>query len=524
MQRRGANIVYRDRNNSTHNIIKSQARLPLNKGHPDLSDSFWNNLTLFATGVIAHSVDMRELHRHNIKSRVHENRNWSLPQQVRLPSIDVALSGIFPSMANAVTSGNMRISDVSQPSVSNNSGGHGTTTRQQSVPQARDVSSKQAWANDIISIRFKGVQSPSKNLSPAAESGSDGTLECVSEAIIKVRRPGKFASLKGGMVDRDVVFNPQRGEFCLRIRHEVGKPTLAALKTKVKAVDRFVNSLESMDRAKGTIQSDLVTLGEVVFSYGETSTSDATENAAAQLSAKRWRVSLDLSKDEIDIKLAKDNPHLKVVDLMQNLVNREGGIEALMVWLPKSLPAMMAVDSIITAWDETLAKGQGKVEFSMRTIDWMSVRFTLAGADGNLQHSSRRLTLDLRAQIRRGELWWLVSRCTTASGSPAPNDEFTTALKSVWSSKGDGWVGLITSAAARPDGGVVSMLTAINDAIKALVGTAIFGSNGDASSSTVVTTQNSNSQSMQSFTQPTTQQSQGSSKAGAHQQQVVILD
>ncbi|KAH7160210.1 mediator complex subunit MED14-domain-containing protein [Dactylonectria estremocensis] len=446
--------------------LRFQTRLPLNKGHPDLSDGFWNNLTLFSTGVIAQSVDMRELHRNHIKSRPHGGRNWSLPQQIKLPSIEIALSGIFPSMVFDSIERDTPQTTNAQATIAVENSDLASLIRPVS---GIGTSTKQPWANDVVTIKFKGVQSPAKVAAPLDDTKPENLLTCISNAIIKVRKPTKFAALKG-MVDRDVSYNPQKGEFCLCIRHSIGQPILSTLKSRVKAVDRFVNFLESMDKAKGTIQSESVTLREVTFSYAE-SVGNADDNT--NQAQNRWRVVLDLSNDDIDLKLEEGNPHLRVIDLMQSLVNSEGGIEALMVWLPVSLPALRAIESMDTVWAGLQAQQKGQVEFSVKTIDWMSIQYTLAGPEG----SQRHIVLELRMKVRRGEPWWHIWHIPSEN-DVWPDNDITTALKPIWDSRGEDWHGLASSAAARPSKGVVNMMMAVDDAIRPLAEAASSGGGG----------------------------------------------
>ncbi|KAH6895200.1 mediator complex subunit MED14-domain-containing protein [Thelonectria olida] len=428
-----------------------RAKLPLNKGYPDLSGSFWNKLTLFVTGMIAQAVDMRELHRHSIKSRPNHVRNWSMPQHVQLPSIEIALSGIFPSMVfDRVERGTTGIEELSTelgaeqlPSIVGTMTGH-------------NMSKRQPWANDIVTIQFKGVQTHAKS-SSSSQDGVTTPLTCTSDAIIKVRRPNRYTALKR-TVDRNVFYSPERGEFLLRMRHGVGEPILLQLKSRVQAVDRFVNFMESMDKAKETIQAEKVSLREVSFSYAEPVRNAGGDNPPAP---QRQGVTLNLSEKDIDIKLLQGNPHLRVVDLMRTLVNVEGGIEALMVWLPSSLPAMNVLQQIETAWGDIQAQRRGRVEFSMKNIDWWT--------GGPPKHQqARQVTLEVRIKVRRGEPWWHLWR--VASGADVvPEDEFTPLLKVLWETKGENWHGLGTGATARPNSGVVHMLRAIDGAMRSLV-------------------------------------------------------
>lgn len=421
-------------------VIKFQAKLPLSKGHPALSNEFWGNLTIFATGMIAQAVDMRELHRLRIKSRTNNSIDLALPQQIHLPSIQVALSAMFPSMAY----GSGAKSECRQP-----------------------------WANDIVTIRFKGVES------------NDDNLTCVSEAVLRVRKPSKFSALKG-TVDGNLSYNAKLGEFCLRVQHAVGEPVLALLKSRIQAIDRFVNFLEAMDKAKGSIVGELVTLKEIRFLY------------QASTDSKQWRITLDLSRDDIAIKIDRGNPHLRVVDLMQQLVNSDGGIGALMGWLPASLQALEAISSIETRWEDLQTKRVGQVQFAMKTLSWLSMQYTFPGPS-----ATKQISLQVRTKTRHGEAWWHV--CRSDDGAKAtPEDAYAMALKAVWNGRGEGWMGLATGAAARSESGIVAMLLAVDDAMRSVI-------TDDASTAATQSSANP------SFTQATTQ-SQNSAK------DVVILD
>lgn len=444
--------------NEANKGFRFHTKLPLNNGFPNLSDGFWNNLTFFTTGIIAQSVDMREFHQQRIKSRSSDKPNLSLPQQVRLPSIDVALSALFPAMVFD------KVKGKSEKSVDNDE------------PASRDdilsliqrasgatMAPQHAWAENIVTISFKSIQSLSK-VAPAdgvaEDSAQEKELICISDATLKVRKPSKFASLKD-LADRDISYNPQRGEFSLRIQRSVNMPILSALKSRVKAIDRFVNFLEAMDSAKGTIRTESVTLRRVAFYYGAKEPKDSTEQAErTQSSPKQWRMVLDLSKDDIEIGIDKGNPHLRVLDLMRRLANSDGGIGALMTWLPASVSALQAIDKMETEWESIQSAGKGRLEFSMKTIAWMSLGYSF-GAEPTI-----RMSLEVKMKPRRGEAWWHVWRSDANANS---DDAVSKALKPIWDGKGQQWFGLATGAAGRPNGGVVGMLLALDEAIRTAV-------------------------------------------------------
>ncbi|POR31632.1 Mediator of RNA polymerase II transcription subunit 14 [Tolypocladium paradoxum] len=452
----GINECLRNRD-ETNRAVKFKAQLPLNKGYPDQSEAFWTNLALFATGIITQSVDMRELHRHRIKSKSSDNVDVSLPQQVRLPSTEISLSALFPAMVSC------RSGDGADGGSSE--GDHMAENAELFSPMQKytgtALTPKQAWADDVVTINFKGIQSRSKS---ADEKREDGTrayeLICVSDAIIKVRRPANFEALKN-TVDRDVSYNPHRGEFSLRIRRRVGKPILDDLKSRIKAIDRFVNFFEALENVNGTITSEYATLKQVTFCYCEKHGQKGDNGLGETQTPKRWCVVLDLSKDDIDIEIEAGNPHLRVVDLMQRLVNSDGGIGALMAWLPASLPALRAIDEMESRWASLQAEKRGRLVFSMKTIAWMSIGYDITA-------TKKHVALEVRLRRRRGQAWWHVYR-SDAGANAAPEDEFGKALKPIWAAKGEDWLGLMTGAAGEPSSGVVGMLLAVDDAIRGAV-------------------------------------------------------
>lgn len=430
-----------------------------------MSGIFWDNLSLFAAGMITQSVDMRELHRRRIKSQSNGSIDLSLPQQVRMPSVEVALSAIFPTM--------MR--DDGEEGAAQNSGVVGAADDLQILALIRSKSgasssAKQPWAENMVAIRFKGVHSVSRRAETSEGHVTTHDLVCTSDAVIRVRRPAKFLALKG-MVDRDVSYNPQRGEFILQIQRSVTEPVFDILKSRIKAIDRFVNFLEAMERAKGSIISESITLKGVVFCYSAPPPSPSSDNEGAAAPAptpERWRVKMDLSKEDIDIHIEKGNPHLRVIDLARNLASTEGGIGLLMSWLPVSLPALKAIDQLDAQWDELSKKGQGRLNFSMKSLTWMNLKYTTFGTgSGSTGEKTKKKTisLDVRIRPRRGEGWWHAWR----SANDTPGDEFDKALKAVWDGKGNNWLGLATGAAAQANDGVMDMLLAIDQAIRGVV-------------------------------------------------------
>jgi mediator of RNA polymerase II transcription subunit 14 len=332
------------------------------------------------------------------------------------------------------------------------------------ITTAMSLSSKQPWANDFVALDFQGVQTPTHTSTDGNDTLSHALL-CVSTATISVRNPSKIKGLSG-KVDRDVSYDPAHGRFRLRMRHAVGVSILPLLKSRLQAIDRFVSFLQAFDDAHGTMTSHSATLNEVSCFYSDAAPTE-TEGNTDSAAAERWKVVMDLSGNEIQVRLEKDNPHLRVIDLITRLVNFDGGIRSLMIWLPSSLPALRAISEIESRWEEIQDRAQGNVEFSIRQLDWMGIRYNIHTTDGLGLKETKQLQLDCRLRLHKEEPWWHLCR----SDEVGTDDPFNTALQTIWNNKGEDWLGLSTGAAGKLSGGVGKMLDAVDEAVRAMVGT-----------------------------------------------------
>lgn len=490
--------------------LQSRSRLPLGKGHPDFSDTFWNNLTIFATGMITQSSNLRELHRLRIRNRGIEARNSAVPQQIRLPRTAVELSAFLPSMVYEKAEVPVWANE-SQSRTNGDAGGARPRTKRSTSGTA--IEPKQAWADNVIMINFQGVQLSAES---REETGGDGpTLICISEAVVRALQPQKFANLQG-MGGGDVSFNHDSGEFSLRMRHAAGVPMIAMLRARLRALDRFVTIIEAMRKVEGSIASESVTLREIVFSYREVDSGASEDTASGE--PQRWRVRLDLSREVVAVELESNSPHARMVDVIQRMVNQDGGIGVLLKWLPASLPAMRTLDKMENRWAELRQQDRGKLGIFMRTMSWAVLQYELAGG--------RLLRLDMSIKMRRNQAMWHL-RSSDHLADSSPEGGFDRILKPIWNSTGNGWQGLVTGAAANPHRGVVELLSAVDEAIQNLATSAAsfdsYSAHAAASITSVEAAAPQSQSTVPSSTQRTTQPTQWSG-TGDDVSQPLVLD
>lgn len=402
--------------------IKTYQSIPITSINPDFSVAFFTDLASMTTNAMSEITDITTLRGRKFPYTLRPAQNPYISSQLKMPALYVRTSSILPPPPHS------------------------------SGQKARRP--KEPWAGDYVQIMFRGVRDPA---GPAA--GPNRRLEAAREVTITVKDRSKFSLIKRGYVDRDVYYNPQSGQFRMHLRHPIDKSVMEFLSTRLKAIDRLVEFVASINGRANGVKCESVTLRKFVFTY---SAPGSDESAADG----RWRVTLDLARnEEVSISLEPNNPHKRVWDMLKRLVNSPVGLEQLPYWLQYTLPAYRAIDMIEDAWKGISNSIEGcSIEVNLRTIEWISVHFQLpTGANKPL----RALRLSIKAKDRKGGLWWHVERYPREGGQ----DEFDMALQPIFGggASSEGWEGLQTSAVANASGGgVEALLLKISDAVKAI--------------------------------------------------------
>lgn len=388
-----------------------------------LSDTFFQTLTVYVSGMISQITDLRELHSKRMAYTHRPSSNSSLPPQIKLPTIHVLLADML-----------------------------GPENGRVSAP----------WAKDFVPIVFRGLQNADD------QDGSDGKsvparrdarLRVIAEARLAVINKARFQHLKGSM-DHDVAFDSRSGQFILRVRVEMGTPLVDILGQRIRSLERLVDFVEAIRVAGKNVVAQSVTLREVVFTYHSTAETTATLPNAPQKPSQAWRVRVDLANPRgINISLDVGNPHLAVIDYLNEAAN-SASLPHLPSWLVTTLPMYTALRRIENNWDVASANGAGKAEVHFKHVNWATLSFMLRGKmDG-------AISFDIKVRSRKGRPNWEITR----SDRRGKNDSIDNILtQNVWSYQGDGFNGLTTSAAADMGTGIEKLLERIDRIFQTLV-------------------------------------------------------
>lgn len=407
--------------------IRTFTQLPMVSSELHFSGSFFHNLASYSAGIISQISNLRELHQRRLPHAVRPSQKSKTSAAIKMPTTYVRLSDMLPPR--------------------NGSGEPASTP----------------WAKEYIPINFLGA-SPSDHSYNKSGSGTPqfpGPAGTIAEARVAVTDRRRFQFLKGRL-DRSVSYDPGRGEFTFRLRADMCTPSITLLAARLRSLQRMIDFVDAVRRAGRGVVPESASLHQVVFTYGS---SAAEEAAGGPQEQRRWRVRLDLAKERaVDVILEKGNPHLRVADFLREVVNTPR-FDSLPAWLVFTLPLYQALDRLEDEWANVVANAEGGCYVLHKSMDWVTVRFALSGAN-------RRVNLNIRPRRRQGTLMWHVVRADSDPNAKSDNDEFNKALKQrVWTARGDGFTGVIKGALALPEHGIGNLLALISQTVLSMVGT-----------------------------------------------------
>ncbi|KAK6217710.1 Aromatic/aminoadipate aminotransferase 1 [Pestalotiopsis sp. IQ-011] len=406
--------------------IAAHAHIPLTIGSPVLNDTFFASLTIFSAAAISNLTDMTTLHQRRIKYKTDHKMVFTLPPNMKFPTIQVRLSDIL----------------AGQP-----------TEAVKSV----------TWAKDYVYIKFKRIENSPRARKQIEHSETQAQkqplLSVVVDARFQVADPAKFGLLMGN-VEQDVAYNARLGVFALQLRADLGSTLIDDLASRIHAIERLVDCVDAVRRSTSDFKCDTITLGQVIFTYSDAIGRTAANSAEANL--QRWKASLDLRSDRITMSLERGNPHLRVLDRFNNLINSSLGFGKLPQYLACTLPVLKALDQIEDSWGKLDSVSQGYVEIFPATLDWFTIKYTVSGSN---KAAPRIYRIAIKLRERRGVPFWHVTRAEPGPNSN-PNDELNAVLVQVWNRSDANWHNFGDSASSSTDDMNIGLLEGVDEAVR----------------------------------------------------------
>jgi mediator of RNA polymerase II transcription subunit 14 len=426
--------------------IMSSIPVPSKLASPVPTYEYLSTLNIFASALVSHYCNLRTLHSKRAAHMVRPSRS---SKSVTLPSIYIRLSELLLSKGKSARTG---------------------------LP----------WAKDVVRLTFQGLEllppiSTDKIASMVENYAPGGTVlqrspnQEVAVMITEARMivsdsngPNVLANINE-KVDKDIAFDPESGSFAFRLCSRVGQSVIPDLVERLVRVERLVEFIQVLQKHAKALKCETVSLGKIVFTYGNTSASNGTD--AMELDAHPYKATVDFSAMETNMTLVLEqgNPHLRISDFLAKIVNGSEGLDGVASILHLTLPVLRGLDSIEHAWTPAPDTIKGEVFINVRAVDWYMIRYSLKQSSPTPEPSPsiRKIMLEVRLRHRRGDPWWYVKRIDMASRSNKEMDDIDVALKPVWTSEGPGWRGMRVSAVAQING-VEELLGKLDEVIRSL--------------------------------------------------------
>jgi mediator of RNA polymerase II transcription subunit 14 len=428
--------------------IENHLRIPVNSVSPWPSHTFLSSLHTFAAALLSTNSNIRALHTRRTRYVLHQASLRPGPSPMKLPVLFIRLSDLVPSKDGART--------------------------------------VKAWAKDCIKLTFQGLERLPQRKSqstdqpsdqPSTDVSTESQALMVTEARLTLSLPPNVALQE--RIDRDIAFHPTTGTFAFKIHTRVGSPVLNALTERLQRIERLVEFVGVMKKHEKSLLCETVSLGKVIFSYR----TPPPENAGKTADTKLFRAEVDFGAENgvVKLSLEKGNPHIRVLDGLTSILRSVEGLDVVATLLPLTLPVFKKCDDIEAAWRSRSALGQ--VYFFVRSLDWIVVRYTLVSTTGNDEKDKSgkgtTMNLDIRLRQREGEAWWHIKPLFALPAAFRDEDSPAQRLHGMFSSQGDFWRGMGTSATAQA-AGVEELLSAVDAAVSGIGSNAAPGSDSTA--------------------------------------------
>lgn len=343
------------------------------------------------------------------------------------------------------------------------------------------------WARHALHLTFQGVECVGLHTAqvkalkdelnidtvapglPMPEAVLDSEDVAITHARMAVQSPGDLPLLKQN-VDQDIKYNSTTGIFVICLRTRVGSSVVQPLIERVARVERLVEFMSVLRKHKATLTCESASLAEIVFTYelppstlkdGEEAPGASEVRAGAtEPVTYKSRVDFGTNGGRMAISFEAGNPHIRVLDSLNAVLNASLGLDGVANELFFTLPVLSALDTIERAWGMVSCE-HGEVQVLVRSLDHYMVRYTVLdrrpGSPPKLYH---KITISAKLRARDNEGWWLVNR----SGDQERH-AIDDILDPVWSGRGEGWRGLRTSAGAKGPG-IHALLCVLDESLR----------------------------------------------------------
>lgn len=420
--------------------VASQILIPIKSISPVPSYAFMSTINVFVTAILSSYANTRAFHQLRAS---YISRSGDKPRKgIVLPSIYARLSQLLPS-------------------------------------KNKDPRTGKSWAKDIVRITFQGLEplSPEKPVSTGngeSEQPDEHSLpvrlgppQYLAVHVVEARMASPLSNSLTTLnekVDRDIAFHASTGAFAFKLRSRVGEPIVTALIERAVRVERLVDYVQVLKTHEPQLKCESVTLGKISFTYAMKNAAE-TGNDISERHSQRYAATINFGTvDKIKLILSKNDPHIRVLDLLTRTLNSSQGFSGIAKLLPVTLPALRGLDTIQSTWSTLSALGECFV--LVRAAEWYLIRYIVSQpqtGEGSAPQQ-RTFNFELSLKHRKGKPYWHLKR---VDQRVRDGDDLDNALQRVWDAQGKKWLGMRLSGVADPFG-IEDLISEVDDVVRSV--------------------------------------------------------
>ncbi|KAI0998614.1 Mediator of RNA polymerase II transcription subunit 14 [Podosphaera aphanis] len=339
-----------------------------------------------------------------------------------------------------------------------------------------------AWAKDFVRLNFHGIELGSlrtlnfkQNNSQAIILGNQPqpnredivTLIAQIQILKPVPRP---LFLFRENFNQNIAFHPETGYFALRLCTSVGGPIIKALADRLTSVQRLVEFTKILEKHEENLKCKMVSLSRLAFEYQKHPGQNNSNNLHTHQPVYKAGIEFSSENDQMTLLLDEGNPHLRIADHLTSVLNASEGLDGFAILLPLTTQILQGFEAIEETWSIAPMCEYGFVITHARAVDWYMIHYTMKEIS-NLHNNSpqqRRYLFEVNMRQRKGKAWWQIHRFKPHDPEKYQKDQqddLDEALKPLWHSSGNNWLGMSTSAVGTCNG-VVELLQKLDEVVR----------------------------------------------------------
>ena len=288
---------------------------------------------------------------------------------------------------------------------------------------------KKAWCHEMIRLSFAGVARARKSV--------------IHVVTARLLTPIPNIRTLTSTIDSSIAFHPTSGTFAFRLVTPIGTTSIPPLLERLQRIERLVRFLTTIQQ--NNLHCETVSLSRLVFTYDSFTPSQPL------------KADIRFATDSpMQIFFCKDNPHLRIQDLLTTALNSDSGFQSVAVLLRATLPLLRAFAAIESSREGSDANDNMRI--LPRSAVWYRILY---------ERPQAQFEIRLRQRLDRVVWFTLAVQVKGTDNGEGSTNAVMEAWKKLCQDGGQGWRGMKDGIVAGPEN-VESLILRIDEMMRGL--------------------------------------------------------